>query len=189
MDNLISVIQFRTSVPFGYLIFALIWLMISLWAAKNIIQLCWKKKFRSVKLYIASGILLVNSAYAYVNIAFEEYLNLNPLFVEADVFGEWQDGNSSFSLLQDGTAVLKMDKEHRTRLGLENGKGYWYKHQDFYISIGNAQKESSSKSVLLRVVNFNGKYRVIADFPLDPDEWNGDLGFKRQDIVKDDQLY
>ena len=189
MDDLISAIQFRTALPFGYLIFALIWLTISLWATKNIIQLCWKKKFRSIKLYLASGILLVSSAYAYVNIAFEEYLNINPLFVEADVFGEWQDGSSSFSLLQDGTAVLKLDKEYRTRLGMENGKGYWYKHQDFYISISNAQKESSSKSVLFRVVNFNGKYRVIADYPSDPDQWDGDLGFKLQDIVKEDHLY
>jgi len=189
MNELIPAIQFRTDLPFGYLIFWLTWLMISLWAAKNVIQLCWKKKFRSVKLYIASVLLLVNSAYLYVDITIEEYLDYNPRFVEADMFGEWQDESSSFSLLQDGTAVLNLDKEHRTLLGLENGKGYWHKHQSYYISIGKGQKESSSKSVLFRVISFKGKYRlIIAIDPLVLDGWNGDLGFKREDFVKENLL-
>jgi len=188
MDELISTMQFRTAIPFGYLIFALILLISSLWAAKSIFHLCWKKNFRSVKLYFALGLLLVNSAYAYVNIAFEHDLNLNPTFVEADVFGEWQDGNSRLSLLKDGTAVLNLDKEYRTRLGLENGKGYWNKHQDFEISIGKGQKESGSKSAFLRVVIFNSKYRII-DYPEDGDMWDGDLGFKRENIVKENQVH
>lgn len=183
MEDLLSLMQVRTAVPFGYLIFWLAWLSVSFWAAKNVVQQCWTKRYRSARLYVALGLLFLSSLFLYSNIRFDAYLNMNPLFAEADVIGEWQDGDSQFTLLQNGRAILNLNDEYKRRLGLENGEAYWQKHYDFNIRIGSNRKGRGPDTAVLRVISFNGKFRIIVDDYEDPDMWDGNLGFKRENLA------
>lgn len=184
MEDLFSILLIRTAIPFGYLIYAVMWLVVSLWAIVTIVRLCWTGRFGSIKLYVASALLFLSAATIYSNMMFDKYLDLNPGFADADIIGTWRDGNSEFTLLETGRTIIDLTDEHRYRLDVENGEGTWQKIYDFNIKISDAQEKPGSKTGLLRVIRFNEKYRIIIDDFDDPDMWDGDLGFKRVDTQK-----
>jgi len=172
MDDFLSLIQFRTAMPFGYLFFFLFWLYVGVWSIKKIYKCLRAKEFTKPKLYIAATILLLNLSYMYSNVLFTEALNFNPFFKEADVVGKWIDGESSIELLANGQVTLKLNKDYEERLHLISGSGSWYKEYDFNIIISN------SSHTVMRVIKYNQEYRMIVDDYGDPDAWDGSLGFK-----------
>lgn len=181
MEEFISLIQFRTAAPFGYLIFFIVCLSVGIWAIKNIVRLCWLKDFKKPKLYVALGLLMLESAYIYINIANSEMINMNPVFSESDIVGNWVDGESTITLSQDGKATIQLGRKYLSRLQIDNGDGYWRKQQDFNIFIGSNTVDTVSKTGVLRVITCNNKYRIIIENH-DPDMWDGDIGFKRKSM-------
>lgn len=89
MDELISIIQLRSAIPFGCLLFSLLWLGVVVWALKNFVSNLWKKKFLRPKGYIAGCLLVVAFGYAYASIRYSENINMNPFFKEPVLVGEW----------------------------------------------------------------------------------------------------
>lgn len=112
---------------------------------------------------------------------------MNPLFEEADTVGEWRDGDSSFILFDDGAAEIKISKSHLRRLQIENGNGVWRRYQDFTVQIQNENSQflpmqgGFNRPPLLRVIKFRDEYRIIVQDYVDPDFWDGKLGFKKID--------
>ncbi len=182
MDSFISFMQLRTAIPFGYAIYAILWLLFSFWAVKNIIQCIWTKKYREKRLYLASALLLFNLVYLYFNIAFGGYLEFNPHFTRTDIIGEWQDGDSKIVFQKDGKLILNIEDSYQARLNVKNGDGYWQRYFDFNIQISNTKERLNSNDHFLRVIVFNGKYRIIIDDFDDPDLWDGGLDFVKKEL-------
>lgn len=182
MDEFISIIQFHTAIPFGYLLFSALWLGIVVWALKNTISNFWSKNFRRPKLYIAGCILVVAVGYAYASIKYSENLNMNPFFQESTLVGEWEYGSSTLVLKPDGRAKISLSNSLLARLNIDNGEGYWRKEGDFNLVLGSNAVNFVSKNGLLRVIQYSNKYRLIIEDYEDPDLWDGSLGFKRKNM-------
>lgn len=179
MDEFISLIQFRTAIPFGYLLFSIAWLVLTVSGIITILVLAWKKKYRSPKLYLMLSLVALNFGYAYVNIYYGSDLDLNPLFSESELIGEWGDGKSKMLLLENGKAKLFLSPKHRKRLEIDNGSGYWYKENNFNLIIGSNERDRESKNALFRVIKYGKNYRIIIEDYEDLDQWDGGLGFKQ----------
>lgn len=87
--------------------------------------------------------------------------DLNPR-VEADqLTGAWVDGAQRLDLRADRTYLLR---------GPVNDHGSW-SVEDWNLRLGARRA---------RVITVNGVPRIVADFPSDPDTWDGHLGYARQ---------
>jgi len=182
MDEFISRIQFHTAIPFGYLLFSLLWLGTVVWAIKNIVSNLWARNFRGPKIYIAGSLLIVAVGYAYASIKYSVNINMNPFFQESVLVGEWDYGNSKLVLNPDGTAKINLSNSLLTRLNIDNGEGYWRKEGDFNLVLGSNAVNFVSENGLLRVIQYADKYRLIIEDYEDPDMWDGSLGFKRKNM-------
>jgi len=182
MDEFISIIQFHTAIPFGYLLFSLLWLGVVVWAVKNALSGLWAKRFREPKMYIAGSLLVIAVGYAYASIRYSENINMNPFFKESVLVGEWAYGNSRLVLEPEGVATINFSNPLLARLGIDNGEGYWRKEGDFNLVLGSAAVNFESKNGILRVIQYAGKYRLIIEDYEDPDMWDGSLGFKQKNM-------
>jgi len=82
--------------------------------------------------------------------------------VEADQLpGLWVDGQQQLDLNVDRTYLLR---------GPVNEQGTW-SVEDWNLRLGARQA---------RVITVNGVQRIVANFPADPDRWDGHLGYARQ---------
>jgi len=87
---------------------------------------------------------------------------LNPR-VEADqLAGVWVDGHQRLDLNANRTYLLR---------GPVSEQGTW-SVEDWDLRLGARQA---------RVITVNGVQRIVADFPPDPDMWDGRLGYVRQE--------
>ncbi len=182
MDEFISIIQFHTAIPFGYLLFSLLLLGVVVWALKNIVSNLWTKKLRGPKLYIAVILLIAAIGYTYASIRYSENINMNPFFNESALVGEWNYGNSELVLKPDGTAKISLSDSLLERLNIDNGEGYWRKDGDFNLVLGSDAVNFVSKNGKLRVIQYAEKYRLIIEDYEDPDMWDGSLGFKQKNM-------
>ena len=182
MDEFISLIQFHTAIPFGYLLFSLFWLAVVAWALKNVLGSLWRKRVREPKMYFAGGLLVLAFGYAYASLIYSENLNMNPFFNESDLVGEWEYSGSKLMLKPDGTARIGLTKSLRSRLNIDNGEGYWRKEGDFNLIVGSNPVNSTSKNGMLRVIQYAESYRLIVEDYDDPDMWDGSLGFKHKSM-------
>jgi hypothetical protein len=182
MDEFISIIQFHTAIPFGYLLFSLLWLSVVAWALKNIVSTLWSRRFRGLRIYIAGCLLVVSFGYVYASIRYSENINMNPFFQESALVGEWSYGGSKLVLKPDGIATINLSKSLLARLGIDNGDGYWRKEGDFNLVLGSAAVNFESKNGMLRVIQYAEKYRLIIEDYEDPDMWDGSLGFKQKNM-------
>jgi hypothetical protein len=182
MDGFISIIQLHTAIPFGYLLFLLLWLGVVVWAVKNIFSNLWAKSFRGPKMYVAVSLLVVAVGYAYAIIRYSENINMNPFFKESVLVGEWTYGSSKLVLKPEGIASINFSNPLLARLGIDNGEGYWRKEGDFNLLLGSTAVNFESKNGILRVIQFAGKYRLIIEDYEDPDMWDGSLGFKQKNM-------
>lgn len=183
MDEFISIIQFRTAIPFGYLLFFLLWLAVVVWAFKNVVSNIWAKNFLKPKIYIAGSVLLLAAGYAYASIRYSENINMNPFFNESDLVGEWNYGDSKLVLKSDGVAQISLSNSLLARLDLDNGEGYWRKKGDFNLVLGSNSVNLMPKNGIFRVFQYAENYRLIIEDPdmrEDPDMWDGNLGFKQK---------
>ncbi len=168
--------------PFGYLLFSLLWLGVVVWAVKNIVSNLFAKRFHGPKMYIAGGLLIVAVGYAYASVRYSENINMNPFFKESALVGDWTYGNSKLVLMPEGIAVINFSNSLLEKMGIDNGEGYWKKEGDFNLVLGSTVVNFESKNGILRVIQYAGKYRLIIEDYEDPDMWDGSLGFKQKNM-------
>ena len=180
MDEFISIIQFRSAMPFGYLLFTLVWLSVVAWSLKNILSNLLGKKFYSPRLYITGSLLVVCIGYVIASVKYSENINMNPFFNESDLVGEWNYGSSNLVLKPDGTAEINLSKSLLERLDIDNGEVYWRKKGDFNLVLWSNEVNFVSNNRMLRVIEYADKYRLIIEDYDDLDMWDGSLGFKQK---------
>ncbi len=87
--------------------------------------------------------------------------DLNPRIEPGNLVGTWEDGRQRLLLRSDGTYQL---------VGPVNERGTW-SLDDWNLRVG---------ARTIRVITVNGVPRIVPEFPVDPDQWNGRLGFAKQ---------
>lgn len=191
MDEFISIIQFRTVVPFGYFLFFAAWLGLSVWAVIKIVIMMWRREFRSIKLYTMLVVLGLTFGYAYSSVVYSRKINFVPSFSEADLIGEWVDGDSKLVLFSGGGVEFLLSDDHLTRLGMDNGKGYWHKEHGYFVILGSSTESGGINDGVndyvsnipdngeLRLIKYGEHFRIIIEDYGDPDMWDGHLGFKQ----------
>lgn len=174
MDTVMSALQVRTAVPFGYLLLAVGWVVGT--SALAVIMLCGihRRKVASLGFFASTAVFCFGVLIFVANIVSPVRLEFNPLFSEDDLIGSWVQGTSGFDFESESVATFSLEPELRNRLGVSNGDGYWEKTGDFDISIGN---ESISQTAIMRVVRHGDELRIIIQDFSDLDMWDGDLGF------------
>ena len=86
--------------------------------------------------------------------------NLGPAARRDELVGAWRDGAEALTLRPDGTFVLR---------GVTAEAGTWtLAGHDVWLGATRA-----------RVIEVNGERRIVPRFPVDPDRWDGHLGFAR----------
>ncbi len=175
MDAVMSALQVRTAIPFGYLFFALGWVVGMSALAVIMLRCIHHQKVVNFFGFFASLTGLCFGALIFVaNTVLREQVEFNPLFSKIDLIGGWTNGSSGFELASKNEASFSLEPDLRKLLGILNGEGYWERTGDFDVNIGNQRMSQTTK---LRVVRYRDELRIIIqDYP-DLDMWDGDLGF------------
>jgi hypothetical protein len=93
-------------------------------------------------------------------------LEWNPTISDdAQVIGTWADRAQSVTLHADHTFTC--------RIASQVARGRW-KRDDW-----NLYLSGDSFGRTMRFVQFRGEYRLMTESPVEPDEWNGNLGLQR----------
>lgn len=177
MDQIPSALQIRAGSPFGYLAIGPILLAVSIILIVIVFRRIIERDIFDLSFGSAIVGLSFISLVVVANFRFSDKLDLNPSFTEADLIGHWSHGASSLLLKPDGSAEFAFDTRLQSRIGIENGKGYWMKSSDFLISFDNHRR--STQNTILRVILYDTEYRMIIEDFSDYDEWDGDLGFQK----------
>ena len=130
-------------------------------------------------LFITGGIgafILVFILFA--NIVFEQNLDMNPMFKEADIVGTWQDDQSRLEFAANKQVIFQFDNAYKSRVPVFAGNGTWSRKDDFEIIITINAK--TSKLYPLRVIKVGRNYHLILEDFDDPDLWDHHLGFKKK---------
>ena len=179
MDELISIIQFHTAVPFGYGLFLLIWLIITIGSLRKMMILIWRRQYHSSGFYLFSAIFICSIAYLYGTVRYEQNLDMNPVFKDEDIVGRWEYGKAKMILEPSGQAQFSFSKTVSSRVHLHSGNGFWHREGDFNIKIHSLNADQSATYGLFRVIKYHDDYRIIIDDFNDPDMWDGSLGFRK----------
>jgi len=127
MADIISQIQFRNAVPFAYMFFSLMLLIVALVCLIVIGVSVWKRKYGSLKSIISVLVLALIGVYAYSGFIYSNNLNLNPFFKEQQLVGRWGAGDATLLLSEGNSAEIAFDEKYIQRTGLESGMGTWNK--------------------------------------------------------------
>jgi hypothetical protein len=162
MTELLSRINLRSSLPFGYSIFLVVLALataVGLLGAIRLRQRELRTTFAIVA-FVAGGRLLLGLA---SELCLD--IDLNPVVTENQVVGAWVDGRQRLDLYGD----------HKYRLaGPMSESGTWSFADDFDLRLGDHGAR------LARLITVKGVLRIVADFPNDTDAWDGHLGYVRQ---------
>lgn len=176
MDTVMSALQVRTEIPFGYLLFAVGWVVGMSALAVIMLGGIHRRKFANVGFFASAAGFCLGALIFIANIVFPDRMEYNPLFSGEDLIGSWVHGASYIDFDSESAAIFSLEPEMRNRLGVANGDGSWEKTGDFGISVGN---ESPSQTAILRVVRYGDELRIIIQDFSDFDMWDGDLGFRK----------
>lgn len=181
MERVIEFFQFSTGVPLGYAIFYGFCLVVGFAGIVLAASTAWSGKFLSLRFLGGIAVTGFVAMTLYANIAFEDNLDLNPVFVAQDVVGDWSQGDSHIRFGKDGTAHLALDAYYSRKIGTASPDVTWRKSADFNIKI--MDKGARQQPQMLRVIRYNGSLRIIVEDFDDPDGWNHDLGFKKDQVA------
>ena len=188
MEEFIAFIQYRSTMPYGQLLFSISYGVITFWSAVVLIaSLLLTKPFGRISV-VSSSILTICVCYGFAWHWYSNNLELTPSFNEAEVVGVWQDQDSRVQLNADGSAELQFEQTYLDRLKVRNGKGYWYRDGDFNLIVGSSIDKASMDGgsseplagsyALFRVISYADEFRIIIEDFEDVDSWDGHLGFQ-----------
>jgi hypothetical protein len=125
------------------------------------------------------GILSVALVAVFLHASIRNSVEINPVFEESDILGDWEDSDSQLRLSQDGKLSFKLAPRYSKKSDhILSGEGSWAREGDFNIRI--VTNIPMNFSLYMRVIQFNGNYRIIHEDFEDFDEWDHHLGFQRK---------
>jgi hypothetical protein len=145
--------------------FLLVFFGLPLWLVASAIWIGTRrrgKRLRGTFLPLAALALAIAGTVAYLW-KFQG-LELNPTIPEPQLAGSWRTGERVLTLDQHGAY---------RKSGAWSGSGICHR-SDFVLQCGEDE---------LRPVLSRGELRLLLNPPDDMDEWNGDLGFRREGAV------
>jgi hypothetical protein len=176
MDKL-EYLQFSTEMPFAYLGF---FTMAVLALIVGLILFGLGLRFRRWIMAVAGvGIAALVVTIIAANIVFSDHLDLNPVFSEQNIIGQWDDDDGShLDINADHCVHFRFGPRYSGRASPATGDGTWKRSDDFEITIVPSNRSGASIPPL-RVIAFNGKTHLILEDFTDTDGWDHHLGFHR----------
>jgi len=157
---------FRTGVPFGYALFVIVLLSMTLGGIGLVAYGLWRRKL--LRFGIGAGLLALVAAIASANLAADRDLDLNPMIrSDSTIVGLWLQGADTLNIRADHSFTCRGRACRDLALA-----GTWARAQDFDILF----RAASGGEVRRRVVRYRNQLRLTV-FPDDPDEWDGHLSF------------
>jgi hypothetical protein len=160
---------FRTAIPFGYLAF---WGGVAVLAVTTLGTVGRGIRSGRTAHTLGGGIVVAGLvALAAINVAAEKKLDFNPLIRDdTELAGRWRDGTSVLDLRADGTFTCQGGDECS-----ELGPAGTWSWRDFQITFCGP----TGVTVVRRIIRYDGESR-LANWPADPDTWNGQFSFRRR---------
>ena len=118
---------------------------------------------------------LVLSAPMCLHMAAVSGIEWNPLVSRSFVVGAWGDDDSTLTLREDGTFLLRAEGEAAKRFGASSASGSWSLN-DWNLTLA----PSDAEALHLRVVGRGNGYRIIEQ-PGDLDGWRAWGGLSQND--------
>jgi hypothetical protein len=178
METLARIFVIRTGVPLGYL-FAFLFLFGITLGGLVLSVACLVIKRRR-RLFLATGLAACafGSFVIGVNIWFDRVFTMMPSGLSGTVLvGEWSDSDATLRLKPDGSFDLVAGEQLSRKLRVTEARGTWRFHPFANIVLND---DRNRKLPDLAVVSFRGELRIIVNDFVDPDFWDGRLGFRRK---------
>ena len=158
MMDLLSEMRLQSALPFGLAVS-----LVVLFAAMALGTLGALRARHRAPRALAAAVAVVAGARLLLGLMSGLLLHedLNPRVGAVQLVGAWVDGQQRLDLNADHTFLLR---------GPVNEQGIW-EMDDWNLRLGTRQA---------RVITVNGVQRIVPGFPVDPDEWDGHLGYVRQ---------
>lgn len=162
-------LYFQTAVPFGYLLFwtSMFILMVTGFA---LVAMGWRHRPR-VHARVMLGCVLIFFVITVflINLDADRSLEFNAPLTQANVLGEWREGQGVLSIGKNGrfecTGAGECDSLGKT--------GIWRLRGDFELEF-----QSDEKGVIIRRVILYRGHQRLTKMEGDPDMWNGKLTFE-----------
>jgi hypothetical protein len=177
LDFLYETFTFSTGVPFGYFIFyGFVFALVT--AGITSLGLSYFLPKARLPLGVV-GLLSVALVTLFFYTETTNSVELNVVFEQSDILGDWEDGDSQLRFLANGKLHFILAPRYLSgSSGQTSGVGSWEREGDFNIRI--VAKDPVNFSLHMRVIQFNDSYRIIHDDFEDFDEWDHHLGFQRK---------
>jgi hypothetical protein len=161
-----NTLVFRTGLPFGYALFAIVLVGLALVGVVLIAHGLWRRKVWRTA--IGAVLIALVGAIVSANLAADRDVDLNPMIRnDSFIVGAWYQDADTLDVRADHSYTC----HGRTCQDLARA-GTWARVGDFDIVFRSIGGEEVSR----RVVHYRNQYRLTV-MPDDPDEWDGDLSF------------
>jgi hypothetical protein len=98
-------------------------------------------------------------------------LDIEPKVSEQEIIGEWRTDDATVTFFRDHTFTLRAKGESRGKWALNVTEFFGARHSSSGGMMVGPERWQGVKK--------RGQLRLIRNAPVDWDEWNGDLGFRR----------